>query len=549
MYRRATALAVLALAGMRGVAAAATEVNVIPHGQQQPGVPWASVPGMLPADAQARMYDRLTPFGADVTDAMLRPSADGRGFFKSAALKPVDDPSFLTDETITATAGGRALTARIRRDAYGVPNVYSDADDGVIFGAGYVTAQDRSLLLDQVRDNGIAGAIDLPGAPAIQLVLGLYRYTPTARVRRQVVARQDRALRAAGTKGRQVLRDIDTYLVGINHWYRRNRPDARPFDRGDMYAVNAIKAQFLGQGGGDEVPNALFLDAARDRFGKGKGSEVYEDLRQRDDPETSTTTARRAAVRVPAGPGGVERPARRRGALGHRDADHGRRPAARLQLPRPDHGDRPARADPAGRGRDVRAVPRLPADRPRRAVRVDAHLGGRRHHRHLRRDAVRRVAHAVPLQGPLPADGDREGRHDHPRRGPRAGDVPPHRPRPRGRLRAGRGLGTHRRAGPEALERRPGDERPDLLPGPVVRPRSLRAGLHPGLPGDPADVQLVLRRREGHRVRHDRTAAEAAEGRQRGPAGRRARAPRVERLRGRGEAPAGFEPRRRAAGE
>src|ERR671917_518680 len=317
MYRRATALAVLALAGMPGVAAAATEVNVIPHGQQQPGVPWASVPGMLPADAQARMYDRLTPFGADVTDAMLRPSPDGRGFFKSAALRPVDDPSFLTDETITATAGGRALTARIRRDAYGVPNVYSDADDGVIFGAGYVTAQDRSLLLDQVRDNGIAGAIDLPGAPAIQHVLG--------------------------------------------------------------------------QGGGDEVPNALFLDAARDRFGKGKGSEVYEDLRQRDDPETSTTTARRAAVRVPAGPGGVERPARRRGALGHRDADHGRRPAARLQLPRPDHGDRPARADPAGRGRDVRAVPRLPADRPRRAVRVDADLGGCRHHRHLRRDAVRWV--------------------------------------------------------------------------------------------------------------------------------------------------------------
>src|ERR671916_707615 len=159
MYRRATALAVLALAGMPGVAAAATEVNVIPHGQQQPGVPWASVPGMLPADAQARMYDRLTPFGADVTDAMLRPSADGRGFFKSAALRPVDDPSFLTDETVTATAGGRTLTARIRRDAYGVPHVYSDTDDGVIFGAGYALAADRNLLLDQARNNGMAGAI------------------------------------------------------------------------------------------------------------------------------------------------------------------------------------------------------------------------------------------------------------------------------------------------------------------------------------------------------------------------------------------------------
>ena len=296
MYRRATALAVLALAGSPGVAAASTELNVIPHGQTQPGVSWATQPGMLPADAQARMYDRLTPFGADITDAMLAPSADGSGFFKSAALKPVDDPSYLTDETITATAGGTTLTARIRRDRYGVPNIYSATDAGVIFGAGYVTAQDRSLLLDQARDNGIAGAIDLPGAPAINLILGLYQYTPTAKVRKQVIKQQDKSLEQAGSKGRQVLRDIDTYLVGINKWYGANRPDARPFDRGDIYALNAVKAQFLGQGGGEEVPNAMFLDAARDKFGNGKGSDVYEDLRQRNDPETSTTTARKAAV-------------------------------------------------------------------------------------------------------------------------------------------------------------------------------------------------------------------------------------------------------------
>jgi acyl-homoserine lactone acylase PvdQ len=298
MHRRAVALAALILAGTPGAAAARTELNVIPHGQTQPGAAWATLPGMLPADAQARMYDRLTPFGANITDAMLAPSTDGSGFFKSARLVPADDPSLITDETISAPAGGRTLTARIRRDAYGVPNIYSATDDGVIFGAGYVTAQDRSLLLDQVRDNGIAGAIDLPGAQAISLVLGLYDFKPSAKVRKQVVKRQDRALERAGAKGRQVLRDIDTYLVGLNRWYAQNRPDARPFDRGDIYAVNAIKAQFLGQGGGDEVPNALFLDAARDKLGKRTGTDVYQDLRQRDDPETSTTTSRTAKVRT-----------------------------------------------------------------------------------------------------------------------------------------------------------------------------------------------------------------------------------------------------------
>src|SRR5215207_5155159 len=294
MLRRAVALASLILAGIPATAFAKTELNVIPHGQHEPGVAWSALPGMLPANAQALMYDRLTPLGRNVTDAVLAPSADGTGFYKSAKLLAADDPSLITDQTITARDGGRTLTARIRRDRYGVPHIFSATDAGVIFGAGYVVAEDRSLLLNQARNNGIAGAIDVPGAPAISLVLGLYDYQPTARIRAEVRRRQNAALRAAGKAGRKVLADIDTYLVGINLWYGKNQPDARPFDRADIYALNAIKAQFLGQGGGQEVENALFLDAARDRFGARRGSAVYADLRQRNDPETSTTTSRRA---------------------------------------------------------------------------------------------------------------------------------------------------------------------------------------------------------------------------------------------------------------
>ncbi len=298
MVIRAVALATLALAAAPAAASADTELNVIPHGQQEPGVAWASQPGMLPANAQALMYDRLTPLGRNVTDAVLAPSADGTGYFKSAKLLTPDDPSLITDQTITADIGGTAVTARIRRDAYGVPHVFSDSDEGVIFGAGYVIAADRNLLLDQARDNGLAGALDIPGAQAIELILGLYDYTPTPAVRKRVERQQEKALRKAGVDGLRVMRDIDTYLVGINLWYSENRPDQRFFDRTDIYALNAVKAQFLGEGGGEEIPNALFLDTARDELGNKAGTRVYQDLRMRDDPETSTTTQRSAPHRT-----------------------------------------------------------------------------------------------------------------------------------------------------------------------------------------------------------------------------------------------------------
>src|SRR5215217_3401895 len=107
MLRRAVVLASLVLAGIPATAAAKTELNVIPHGQQEAGVAWATRAGMLPANTQALMYDRLTPLGRNVTDAGLTPSADGIGYFKSAKLLAPDDPSLITDETITAQAGAR----------------------------------------------------------------------------------------------------------------------------------------------------------------------------------------------------------------------------------------------------------------------------------------------------------------------------------------------------------------------------------------------------------------------------------------------------------
>ena len=290
MFRSVFVLSSIAIAIAAPAASAEQALNIIPQGQSQPGSSWLTTPGMLAADTQAKMYNRLTPLYRDIGAAQVTASTDGTGYFKSAALLKVDDPSLITDDTITGTANGTAVSARIRRDNYGVPHIFSDTDAGVTFGAGYVTAADRSLLLNQARYNGIASLADLPGVSGINLVLGLYDYQPSKSVSDAATKQQTDALNAAGAQGKQVLRDIDIYLAGINKWYTANQPTAKPFTRTDIFATNGIKAQFLGEGGGEEISNALFLDAARTTLGTTNGNEAYTNMRGRYDPETMVTT-------------------------------------------------------------------------------------------------------------------------------------------------------------------------------------------------------------------------------------------------------------------
>jgi acyl-homoserine lactone acylase PvdQ len=293
--RRVTPLAaVVAALAFAPPAGADTTLNIVPWGQHQPGASWASDPAILPAPTQALMYDRLTPKFRDVTDADLTPSNDGSGYFKSEALLDENDPSFVTSDVVSGTVAGRdgALTARIRRDAYGVANVYSDTDDGVIFGAGYVTAQDRFLLLAVARKDAYAAAVDIPGVATDKLILGAGDYSPSKAVIDEVDRTQTRALETGGSDGRRVLHDIDTYLAGINTWLAANQPTTVPLTRADIYALNAFKGQFLGEGGGTEVENALALDAFQSRLGKRRGEAAYQDLRQRNDPESPVTAAK-----------------------------------------------------------------------------------------------------------------------------------------------------------------------------------------------------------------------------------------------------------------
>ncbi len=239
--------------------------DIIPSGE------YGSVPPPAQADRQAKMYDALTPLFNRVTNADL--TAD----FKSDALGATGAGPF-RNEAVPHPG------VTIKRDQFNVAHIFGATRDDVTWGSGWVLAEDRGLLLQQARYDSLVAAVDAPGVSALGLISNLESFTPSAQTEREV-SKQTDALLAKGAKGRAVLHDVDVYLQGINAYFRSQGSTAAPFTRNDIYAFNALKDQFVGEGGGDEAPRSEFLSSLQRKLGAKKGRQVWNDLREANDPE------------------------------------------------------------------------------------------------------------------------------------------------------------------------------------------------------------------------------------------------------------------------
>ncbi|MBA3261935.1 MAG: penicillin acylase family protein [Thermoleophilaceae bacterium] len=243
-----------------------TARNIIPSGQ------YGGVPPVPQADDQARMYDALTPLFDKVT------SKDLNRFFKSEKLGPQGEGP-LKRERVPRKG------VRIIRDRFNVPHIYGKTNDDVTWAAGWAIAHDRELLLEQARYNARVAVVDAPGQTAIDLIVGLKNFSPSAQTEREVNKEVEK-LKAYGKPGRRLLHDIDLYVKGINAYYKSIKATHKPWKRGDVIALNAVKSELFGEGGGAEVEAAELLDGLQGSLGADRGYSVWNDLRQRQDPET-----------------------------------------------------------------------------------------------------------------------------------------------------------------------------------------------------------------------------------------------------------------------
>lgn len=244
-------------------------LNIIPSGQ------YGGVPVPPNADEQARMYDALTPLFDQVSDSDLdahfKSELFGIGPDGPTTVEPVPRPG-----------------VTIERDRFNVPHVTGATHDDGIWAAGWIAAADRRLLGEQARYNARVAAIDAPNLSAIGLVTGLETFVPSEQTEAEL-AKQGQVLEAAGKEGRAVLHDIDVFISGINDYVEVNNVGTEPWTRNDVFALNALKGQFLGQGGGDETRRSMFLAGLQQRLGGKKGKQVFNDLRQFKNPELPTS--------------------------------------------------------------------------------------------------------------------------------------------------------------------------------------------------------------------------------------------------------------------
>jgi acyl-homoserine lactone acylase PvdQ len=267
---------------------AQTALNIIPSGQYGSLVP---PPG---ADTQAKMYDALTPLFGNVTDSDLNTDFKSEMFGVGTAGPGTNEPN--------------PCGATITRDSYNVPHIDAATHDAGICAAGWITEEDRGSLLLLARNDAYVAGIDAPGLDAVSLIASLKQFTPSQQTIDEV-HKQRQVLLDAGTEGKAVVHDIDTYVGGLNAYIDANSPGTPHFTDTDIFALNALKDQFVGEGGGDEARRSQFLGGLEHRLGVKKGYSVFNDLRQNLNAGSPTTVDGKFnyehAPKKPGSPGSV----------------------------------------------------------------------------------------------------------------------------------------------------------------------------------------------------------------------------------------------------
>lgn len=223
---------------------------------------------------QIPLYDGLTPLRSNVTDTDLDE------LFVPQDFEPVG-------ETVEEETGRDGTT--ILYDEFGVAHITGVTRDDLAFGAGWVTARDRGLLVELGRGPARAALADIPGVNAFELVTSAQTFVPSEATEQLVTDQVDLIIETYGEEGEEIVSDAQAYADGLTAYWQANDIDQSPATVNDVIAVTAFIGSIFGAGGGSEASNAEFLSSLQNALGDERGRQAWEDAMLFDDPEAPTT--------------------------------------------------------------------------------------------------------------------------------------------------------------------------------------------------------------------------------------------------------------------
>ncbi len=299
-----------------GKAAASPETFL--RGLQDPKGSFTTATATFPAHFadQLERYDALNrPDPRSLTGAQL-----GR-YFKGAALGVVPADVVRTETPRPGTT--------IRWDKDGVPHITGVTDDDVAYGAGVAVMETRMFLTDVLRHTGAATMASFLGPTDGDIAqdaaqLSVAPYTP------EQIAAQTTTPADATPEVTRLAGMSDAFIAGINaeqkalcpattasvpipgslglgfgehcpvEYAALQRPPA-PWSRADLISIASLVGGIFGTGGGGQYTNAIWLQQLQEKFGTEDGRRIYDDLREKNDPESPVTSPVSAPYGGPSG--------------------------------------------------------------------------------------------------------------------------------------------------------------------------------------------------------------------------------------------------------
>jgi acyl-homoserine lactone acylase PvdQ len=218
-------------------------------------------------DDQLAMYSNLTTAAPDI-----QPSQIGN-YFKDATFGvPTGD--------VGSSESPEPGVTIVRDKQFGVPHIYGDTRPALMFGIGYATAEDRLFFIDALRHAGQGDLASFAGGANVSMDESVWASEPYTQ---QDLAAQVQHI-AAGPDGQQILSDATNYVAGINAYITAAKNPLnlatkmpaeytvlgltpQPFTLEDMVSIATLVGGIFGNGGGDQLANAVLYQQMVRRFG------------------------------------------------------------------------------------------------------------------------------------------------------------------------------------------------------------------------------------------------------------------------------------------